>query len=76
MYSIKNSLLYIPYVYLNIGSALWGFWTGTIVYSKGISFLQYNSMDKEKYEITIHGLVISGVIGGILSGGAYHKYIY
>ena len=75
MYFFKNTMVRLAHVYLNIGSALWGCWTGTIVYSKGISFLQYNYMDKEKYEITIHGLVISGVIGSILGGGIYHKYI-
>jgi hypothetical protein len=75
MYKIRNAVLYLPYIYLNIGTVLWGGWTGAMVYSKTVSFLQNNSENKERYEITIPGLVISGAIGSIITGGISYKYL-
>ena len=75
MRSLKNAVMYVPYVYLNISSVLWGGWIGTLLYSKSISYLQNISDNKNKYEISISGLITSGVMGGVLSREIIYKYL-
>lgn len=71
MYYVGHMITYMSYIYLNIGSVLWGGWIGTVVYSKIIIFVQNNSI---KQEITFPGLVVSGIVGGLF-GGVFYNYL-
>ena len=67
MQKFNTLLYYIPYTYAKVASVLWGTWIGTVVYADTISFLNNKKKDyltNNFYNITLNGILISGIIGG------------